>query len=59
MMGGDIAVNVRTGEYRLVIEVDRFHNEVTFSGSMKWESSKDWRASGRHMRLVWGAFKET
>lgn len=45
MKGGDIAYNVRTGEFRLVIAYDPFRQEVTFSRDPKWYSSKDWVTS--------------
>jgi hypothetical protein len=45
MRAGDYAYNVRTGECRLVIEYSQTRNEVTFSGSQRWESARDWRAN--------------
>jgi len=45
MRAGDYAFNVRTGECRLVIEVCPSRNEVTFSGSQRWESARDWRTN--------------
>lgn len=47
MKPGDYAFNVRTGECRLVVEVSLTSKEVTFSGSQRWESVKDWRGDVR------------
>lgn len=45
MKAGDYAVNMRTGECRLVIEYSSARHEVTFSGSTRWESARDWRTN--------------
>jgi hypothetical protein len=47
---GDYAWNPKTGEIKPVIEANAF--EVTFSGSNKWESIKNWRPTDYPSRCL-------
>lgn len=45
MRAGDYAINLATGEVRLVVEYSTARDEVTFSDSQRWESAKPWRTN--------------
>lgn len=50
VQAGDYAWNKRTDEIKLIVEANE--REALVSGAQKWESTKNWVPTGRHLRLT-------